>query len=109
VHDRVRIEQEQVVADGLGGGTVDSAREPEILLERDQAGLRELRAQRFGRPVPRRVVQHDDLERDARRALVERGQALADLVATAEGDNDDRDVHSRRVGEDLGIGFTTVR
>ena len=98
VHDRVGVEQEQVLALRLRG-PVHAGRETDVLVEREQLRLRELAPHHLGRPVARRVVEHHDLEVDAVRVLVDRGQAVARLGAALVRDDQDRDVACRYVLE----------
>ena len=68
VHDRVRVEQQQVLAARLLGGAVDSGGEAEVLVEREQPDVRELCADHLRGTVAGVVVEHDHLERRGRSA-----------------------------------------
>ena len=102
VHDRVGVEQEQVLALRLLGGPVHAGREADVLVEREQPRLRELAPDHLGRPVARRVVEHHDLEVDAVRVLVDRGQAVARLGAALVRDDQDRDVACQATSSSFG-------
>ena len=92
MHDRVRVEQQQVLAARLLGGAVDSGGEAEVLVEREQPDVRELCADHLRGPVAGVVVEHDHLERQAGLLRGERGQAVARGVAAPVGDDEDREV-----------------
>ena len=95
MNNRVWIEQKQVLALGDIGGLVDAGGEPDVLIEGEQAYLRELGADHLHCPVVRGIVEDDGLEIHATCRLVDGREARTGLIGALVRDDDDRELRAQ--------------
>src|SRR3972149_2565185 len=83
--DRVRVEEEEVVAGCDLGSTVHAHAEANVLPEREHVGRRELRAPHPGGPSVRGIVEHAPLKAHPATRLVDGSKAVARGLPAAIG------------------------
>ncbi len=96
VDDRVGVEQQEVLAFRAGRRAVHARGEADVLLQRDELHLWELRADHLDGAVRRGVVGDDDLGGGGAGRLGDRPETVARLVPALVCDDQDRDVGAQR-------------